>query len=154
MTEKTFIAIVKTVISDILLYQDTDSVAAEMLYAMSDNELENEIGSTLEKLYYTPNRINEFIPVLQHRGIIKININSIKVDVEKVIFSVVVAPKEIVNFEILIGSSIVCNLFDFRSNNYTVFIEDCINIVIDLVCWKKAPDWTYSKRFIFSYGQH
>ena len=144
MTEKSFIAIVKTVISDILLYQDIDSVAAEMLYGMSDDELENEIGGMVEKLYYTPNRIHEFIPVLQHRGIIKININSIKVDVEKVIFSVVVAPKEIVNSEILIGSSIVCNLFDFRSNNYTDFIEDCINIVIELICWKKAPDWTYN----------
>ena len=144
MTEKSFIAIVKTVISDILMYQDIDSVAAEMLYAMDDSELENEIGDIVEKLYYTPNRINEFIPVLQHRGIIKININSIKVDVEKVIFSVVVAPKEIVNSEILIGSSTVCNLFAFRSNNYTDFIEDCINIVIDLVCWKKAPDWTYN----------
>ena len=144
MTEKSFIAIVKTVISDILLYQNIDSVAAKMLYGMDDDELENEIGSMVEKLYYTPNRINEFIPVLQHRGIIKININSIKVNVEKVIFSVVVAPKEIVNFEILIGSSIVCNLFVFRSNNYTDFIEDCINIVIELICWKKAPDWTYN----------
>ena len=144
MTEKSFIAIVKTVISDILLYQNIDSVAAKMLYGMDDDELENEIGSMVEKLYYTPNRINEFIPVLQHRGIIKININSIKVNVEKVIFSVVVAPKEIVNFEILIGSSIVCNLFGFRSNNYTDFIEDCINIVIELICWKKAPDWTYN----------
>ena len=144
MTEKNFIAIVKTVISDILLYQDIDSVAAEMLYAMSDNELENEIGGIVEKLYYTQNRMWEFIPVLQHRGIIKININSIKVDVKKVIFSVVVAPKEIVNSEILIGSSKVCNLFAFRSNNYTDFIEDCINIVIELICWKKAPDWTYA----------